>query len=302
MKKKGFIATSLIYSFFLVFLAILAGLVRNYVANKVILDRFNEDAAHGLNYDTYKITIVAYDSDIKRGHTITNLIQDGNFSENIDKWWTFSGNIQAYTETAYQRARLTAASPNSYIYQNVSLNAGRTYYMRVDYAKTFDDLVYVGIDDNRLTLSKSDNMTRQSMNFVANNTLERTPLSIGYSEFAYSSPLFVTNVMLINLTDHFEKGNVPSSDWLDENIDHFDGTISYIIEDFYSEDQYEVLVAGAMDYKKAYLTCVGQNGKWSNMTNRELETEYDEESERYLTTVKLDNITDDIKCNVRWSK
>ena len=55
-KKRGFVATSLIYSFFLVFLAVLAGLIRNYVANKLVLERFNENAASVLNTNKYRIT------------------------------------------------------------------------------------------------------------------------------------------------------------------------------------------------------------------------------------------------------
>lgn len=302
MKKRGFIATSLIYSFFIVFLAILAGLIRNYVANKVILDRFNEDAIYGLNNDTYKLTVVAYDSDIKRGHSITNLIQNGSFTEEIPHWWTSQGNISVGKDGASPRARITTFAPDSYIFQNVSIYANRIYYMRVDYIKDFNIPISVRVDTENLQLMRTNLLTRSSMNFVAKNTVDRTPFIVGFSSEPYGTPFYVTNVMFINLTDHYEKGNVPTADWLDENIDFFDGTISYIIEDHYSDDSYEVEVAGAMDYKRAFLTCQGQNGNWTNIANRELDTTYDHESKRYLTTVKLDNITDDIKCNVRWSK
>lgn len=302
MKKRGFIATSLIYSFFLVFLAILAGLIRNYVANKVILDRFNEEAAYGLNNNTYKLTVVAYNSDIKNGHSITNLIQNGNFTEEISHWWTSKGNVNISRDGVSPRARITASAPSSYIFQNVSIYANKTYYMRVDYIKNFDTSINVNVANGNLQLKKVNSLSRSSMNFVARNTVDRTPFIIGNSNAAYNNPIIVTNVMLINLTDHYEKGNVPTADWLDENIDFFDGTISYTVEDHYSQDSYEIELAGSMDYKKAYLTCQGQNGNWTNIANRELNTTYDSESKRYLTTVKLENITDDIKCNVRWSK
>ena len=36
--ESGFIATSLIYTFFLAFIAILTALLSNYIANKTILD------------------------------------------------------------------------------------------------------------------------------------------------------------------------------------------------------------------------------------------------------------------------
>lgn len=49
MKKDGFIATSLIYSFFLVFIGVLTALVGSYIANKQILNRFNEDIIAEMN-------------------------------------------------------------------------------------------------------------------------------------------------------------------------------------------------------------------------------------------------------------
>ena len=41
--NSGFIATSLIYTFFLAFIAILTALLGAYIANKTILERYNND-------------------------------------------------------------------------------------------------------------------------------------------------------------------------------------------------------------------------------------------------------------------
>ncbi len=301
-KKRGFVATSLIYSFFLVFLAVLAGLIRNYVANKLVLERFNENAASVLNTNKYRITIVSNNSEIKRGHSITNLVQNGNFDEEIADWWTSVGEIAAIKDGLSKRLNMTNGNPSSYIFQNVPILEGRTYYMSVEYAKSFEDEVVVEVNNGRLELGKQEGMKRVSSNFVAEDSRELTPFKIGQSVEPYMDSVYITNIMLINLTDHYEKGDVPTAEWLDEFIDYFDGTISYIVENHYGEDEYEVDVAGSQDYVKAFLTCESQHGNWMDINNKELETTLDEESGRYVATVKLEDITDDIKCNVRWSK
>ncbi len=48
-KKNGFIATSLIYSFFLVFLMILVGVMANYSNDRIQLNRLKQDTKEQLN-------------------------------------------------------------------------------------------------------------------------------------------------------------------------------------------------------------------------------------------------------------
>ncbi len=60
MKKSGFIATSLIYSFFLVFLAIIAALLSNYIANKTILERYNAELIDNLNREPFYVKFISY--------------------------------------------------------------------------------------------------------------------------------------------------------------------------------------------------------------------------------------------------
>lgn len=77
MKKEGFIATSLIYSFFLVFLAIIAALLSNYIANKTILDRYNDDAAESLNRNPFVVVFLTYNAEIRSNN--------GKLSEPLDR-------------------------------------------------------------------------------------------------------------------------------------------------------------------------------------------------------------------------
>ncbi len=64
MKNKGFIATSLIYSFFLVFLALLAVILNSLIFNNKILDVYNKAIRTRINKKIDKSTYVANDLEI----------------------------------------------------------------------------------------------------------------------------------------------------------------------------------------------------------------------------------------------
>lgn len=66
-KSKGFVATSVIYSFFLVFIAVMAALMSSYANNHIILDRFNEEIKDDLNHKTYFIEVSAVGANIEGG-------------------------------------------------------------------------------------------------------------------------------------------------------------------------------------------------------------------------------------------
>ncbi len=57
-------ATSLIYSFFLVFLAIIAALLSSYIANKTILNRYNEEVIENLNQNPFIVAFLTYNAEI----------------------------------------------------------------------------------------------------------------------------------------------------------------------------------------------------------------------------------------------
>ena len=48
-KKNGFISTSIIYSFFLIFVTLFLGLILNYTHNKLLINRINESALNDIN-------------------------------------------------------------------------------------------------------------------------------------------------------------------------------------------------------------------------------------------------------------
>lgn len=104
MKKEGFIATSLIYSFFLVFLAIIAALLSNYIGNKTILDRYNDDAAESLNRNPFVVVFLTYNAEIRSNN--------GKLSEPLDR------DTSILIESVSKNKNLTV----QYFYENYTIS------------------------------------------------------------------------------------------------------------------------------------------------------------------------------------
>ena len=130
MKKDGFIATSLIYSFFLVFIAIMAALLSSYIANKTILDRFNGEIQNDLNSDKYTVIIKSKTANITNGMTLTNLVSNGDFSNSVN-YWNTNGNASFSTTmwlNNYALFKNNGGVSNSYIFQDIYLLKDSQYY------------------------------------------------------------------------------------------------------------------------------------------------------------------------------
>ena len=134
--KSGFIATSLIYTFFLAFIAILTALLSNYIANKTILDRYNSDTQSKLNGGIGKISLYVSYASVDGGKTITNLVRNGNFSSvdgsnNLTNWSVQGGgNFQA-ADFGKRCVIKTGSSGN--LSQPISVDASHKYYLRMEY-------------------------------------------------------------------------------------------------------------------------------------------------------------------------
>lgn len=306
-KKKGFIATSLIYSFFLVFLAIIAALISNYIANKTILLRYNEEALQELNTKKYSVTFFVYGAESnttsQKGRTLTNLIHNGNFIDS--EWWKTEGTID-FNPTSFSRntARLSNVGAESYIYQEVDVRLvqNQKYYFKIDYSQNDSKPIRVFVDPNVSLITQNTNglWASKSGVFYAEESTSDKPFVIGYSDIGYSNVYF-TDAMLINLTEHFGAGNEPTASWLDENIGFFDGTINYLKEDsLEGNSEIELQMVSRSDYNKMVFVCNGQNDKWFG-TDTNIESTLDFSDVRPVATLKVKNISDNIMCTVRWS-
>ena len=107
MKKnnKGFIATSLLYSFFLVFLAMLLAILQNYSSSSNILSRFNDEVKNHINERKNRLTDII----INKANNEKNFAyKDGNTKE------TFVFPMGEGDNT-YKEYRYIGENPNNYI-------------------------------------------------------------------------------------------------------------------------------------------------------------------------------------------
>ena len=329
MEKKGFIATSLIYSFFLAFISIVAVLLQSFIANKTILDRFNSKVQEELNTSSYKVTIYSRNANIKNGMTMTNLISNGDFSQNLDFWNVF-GDAQ-YSTTLwldnYSVLKSNNNVSNSYLYQNLYVMKDNIYYLSSDYLHDNDTNLYAYLGDkDEYSLNIRNNLSQRWTKSSANYKAVfdgNTQLILGDGGvFSYVGNSYFTNVMVLNLTASFGLGYEPDILWVDDNISWFNGTISYLQ---LGEIEYGASVTVDFTPYKGYdnytISCVDDDGRsLSNYSISNLDTEFlkldgtesDDESsngeedgslstdERKSRMMEIREITGNIKCNVDW--
>ncbi len=299
--NKGFIATSLIYSFFLVFIAVITALVSNYVANKTIMDRFNEDVMDNLNNNKYDIFIKAYNSEIYGGQTINNLIQNGNFASNTD-WWQTSSTITMSNITFAKTTVRLNASKDAYIFQNVPILNNKYYYISFEYAQDFNANLQVYFKEGSalLTSNSSNQWIRTSGIYQSTSDDSQAQFIVGKNSTEGYTKAMLTNFILINLTDNYGSGNEPKQDWLDENIDYFEGSMSYLKkEQITGESGYDIKVTAQTGYTKANVTCKGDANNWIS-TSSNTKITYETEGNHKVANISLSNISDDVTCTVGW--
>lgn len=226
-KNKGFIATSLIYSFFLVFIAIMVALLNNFIANKTIQERFNDDVKHALNNERYVVTLRGTNTNIQDGVTLSNLINDSAF-ENGTTYWNKYNISNAGRANCGNNKNCFQSSSDGYIYQNVRVTSGNKYYYAIKYYNTTGARQNVYLDNTFNGTIFIDGSYKSSWTHASNiyesNKNGDVQMIIGNG----TGLAQITEVMLINLTSSFGSGNEPTKEWIDNNIEWFDGTISYL--------------------------------------------------------------------------
>ncbi len=242
-RKDGFVATSLIYSFFLAFLAIFAALLANYISNKTILDRFNGDTLDDLNNRTFSLNIYATNANIDSGFAFTNLLAEATF-ETLLYWNNEGGNfsqITNYDGKQFAIKKETNSSTSS-IDQEVYILDNTKYYYSVRCKNMADDETnilksYLKNDLHSFgTLSckpADDSWQKNSDIFTSEEgDAGMYKFIVGENDTWNSeSSAFFTEVVLINLTDSFGAGHEPTREWLDKNVDFFSDTVSFITMD-----------------------------------------------------------------------
>lgn len=110
MKKNGFIATSILYSFFLVFITLFVALVANYLHNRILLSQIDEAARETLySINNLKLTDLVVGEHIKFATDSTELIL------NPDATWTVAHiETNGDNKTYYFISDLTAQNMDVY--------------------------------------------------------------------------------------------------------------------------------------------------------------------------------------------
>lgn len=298
--KSGFIATSLIYTFFLAFIAILTALLSNYIANKTILDRYNSDTQSKLNGGIGKISLYVSYASVDGGKTITNLVRNGNFSSvdgsnNLTDWTVQGGgNFQA-ADFGKRCVIKTGSSGN--LSQPISVDASHKYYLRMEYYQPsvgYTSDVFVSntvsgdvIDRDRIISSSNSSEWVSTSKLVSLSGAETLSYMIVGKESAYNSNrTYYTNIFLMDVTYAYR--DAVSLEWLDKNIDYFDGTVSFISKDFVDDDEVSFTVVPYAGYVLDKVSCNYDDYEVSPISN--------ESNTKYL--FKYRNNGHDSKCSI----
>lgn len=298
--ESGFIATSLIYTFFLAFIAILTALLSNYIANKTILDRYNSDTQSKLNGGIGKISLYVSYASVDGGKTITNLVRNGNFSSvdgsnNLTDWSVQGGgNFQA-ADFGKRCVIKTGSSGN--LSQPISVDSTHKYYIRMEYYQPsigYTSDVFVSntvsgdvIDRDRIISSSNSSEWVSTSKLVSLSGAETLSYMIVGKQSTYNTNrTYYTNIFLMDVTYAYR--DAVSLEWLDKNIDYFDGTVSFISKDFVDDDEVSFTIVPYAGYVLDKVSCNYNDYEISPITN--------ESNTKYL--FKYKNNGHASKCNI----
>lgn len=298
--ESGFIATSLIYTFFLAFIAILTALLSNYIANKTILDRYNSDTQSKFNGGIGKISLYVSYASVDGGKTITNLVRNGNFnsvdgSNNLTDWSVQGGgNFQA-ADFGKRCVIKTGSSGN--LSQPISVDSTHKYYIRMEYYQPsigYTSDVFVSntvsgdvIDRDRIISSSNSSEWVSTSKLVSLSGAETLSYMIVGKQSTYNTNrTYYTNIFLMDVT--YAYNDIVSLEWLDKNIDYFDGTVSFISKDFIDDDELSFTVVPYAGYVLDKVSCNYDDYEVSPISN--------ESNTKYL--FKYRNNGHDSKCSI----
>ncbi len=298
-KNGGFIATSLIYSFFLVFIAVIAALVSNYVANKTIMNRFNEDVMDELNTKSYTVTVYGKNANIQNGMTLTNLLTEGTFPSLT--YWGRNGSCNYRTniinEVSSSSLVMNNCNSNSYVNQKVYVLGGSTYYYTVSH---YNPSTNVTMEfGNSISLPRTSEWIKTS--HIYTSTYENNiNFALGRNINSYYSEARFTNAMVLNLTASFGVGYEPDKNWIDKNIDYFEGTISFIrLEGINSKESATIRFNLYKDYMNdTNVKCYKESSN-TEVAITKSSLQYDANGRPYKE-VTINSVESNIRCNANW--
>lgn len=118
MKKNGFIAMSLVYTFFLVFLVVILSILNFYLDNNAVMKKINKDIMdrYNTNFDGQTMTTLSNKSIIKQGDYVDYQTNYGNYEGG--KWQVLKYN----STNVYIVSSFIVANIQSNLYNSADLN------------------------------------------------------------------------------------------------------------------------------------------------------------------------------------
>ena len=138
-KKNGFISTSIIYSFFLIFVTLFLGLILNYTHNRLLINRLNESALNDINkirnariaylnvgdYVLFELTDEVQDKINSKAYILANIYEDGTyeFLSTTDTYnSSYNSGIEYLSIDKFNELRETYKSLYKYSTVNTNMN------------------------------------------------------------------------------------------------------------------------------------------------------------------------------------
>lgn len=298
-KKNGFIATSLIYSFFLVFVAVVMALVNSYIANKTILSRFNEEIIENLNSPDHTITIYSrselINSALSTGR-ISNMIKNGNFQEELgDTNWKKAGT--ADFSTADGTVVIKNTNSSGYIYQSLSLTENHIYYYSAYY---FQPLHSASLEIgflNDANISKTHQTSQVgSAGDISRIGFERVcgryvsaetknlNFVLGRNTSYYSGLNQYKDIIVVDLTQNFGVGMEPNVGEANNTIPWFDGEYYFVRKSAVEKGTDQTITLSAATISS--ISCSDAHGAVGVAVNKEEED----------TVLTFSSVISDIEC------
>ena len=278
----------------------MTALLSNYIANKTILDRYNSDTQSKLNGGIGSISLYVSYASVDGGKSITNLVRNGNFNSldannNLTDWSIQNnGNFQV-ADFGKRCVIKTGSSGN--LSQPISVDSTHKYYIRMEYYQPsigYTSDVFVSntvsgdvIDRDRIISSSNSSEWVSTSKLVSLSGAETLSYMIVGKQSTYNTNrTYYTNIFLMDVTYAYR--DAVSLEWLDKNIDYFDGTVSFISKDFVDDDEVSFTVVPYAGYVLDKVSCNYDDYEVSPITN--------ESNTKYL--FKYRNNGHDSKCSI----
>ena len=227
-------------------------------------------------YGNFKVNLKASNGTISGGNTITNLLSNGSF-ENTG--WSGCSYNTTYKKYGNYSCALTGTTAVPEVLatnnQSIYLDNTHTYYSRVEAYQTSKTglqswQTYWPIAEpsfGSVEFGEANEWHKYSL--VANRTSFSSgsyPLRFDYDNRNNNGTVYYDGGMLIDLTASYGSGNEPSKEWLDENIEYFEGTMSNSIKDVVIRNDITFTVTPNTGYEYDSINCDGGSYNTGNNT------------------------------------